>query len=256
MIRLRTALLLAAWPLFLSPVVAQAPPLDAAAVEDRISLLLAEMSVAEKAGQMTQLTLGAVSQEDNPDGHQLDPARLREAIVDRHVGAFLNPAAIAFPAARWHEILSAVQELATGATRHKIPALCGITSVHGANYVREATLFPHNLSLAATRNPDLVEQCHAVCARETRAAGLPWALAPVLDVGRQPLWPRFAETFGEDVHLTSMFGEAAVRGLQGEDLAAPDRVAACGRHFLGFSFPFSGQDRTQTLLPDRYLRAW
>ncbi|NIP93544.1 MAG: beta-glucosidase, partial [Akkermansiaceae bacterium] len=92
-------------------------------------------------------------------------------------------------------MLTRIQDLATRETKQKIPVLYGIDSVHGANYVRGATLFPHNLGLAATRNPELVEECQAVCARETRAVGIPWNFAPVLDVGRQPLWSRFSETF-------------------------------------------------------------
>ncbi|MBJ06024.1 MAG: beta-glucosidase [Verrucomicrobiaceae bacterium] len=227
-------------------------------IDDAISAMLAAMSVEEKVGQMTQLTLGAVSRSEahpgNPEGHELDIKKLRHAIVEKHIGSLLNVHSMAFSARRWHDTLNQIQDLATTETRQKIPILYGIDSVHGANYVREATLFPHNINLAATWNPNLVEAVHAVTARETRAAGIPWNFGPCLDVGRQPLWSRFAETFGEDVHVSKVMGIHAIRGLQGASLAAPDRVAATAKHFLAYSNPHSGRDRTQTLLPERYLR--
>ena len=227
-------------------------------IENAISTMLAGMSLEEKVGQMTQLTLGALSSGEansgNPDGHQLDPEKLRHAIVNKHVGSILNVHNMAFSAEHWHKILTQIQDLATKETGNKIPILYGIDSVHGANYLRGATLFPHNLGLAATRNRQLVEQCHAITARETRAAGIPWNFGPSLDVGRQPLWSRYVETFGEDVHIASVMAVAAVRGLQGDSLSSPRSVAATAKHFLAYSFPASGRDRTQSLLPERYLR--
>ncbi len=228
--------------------------------ERAISAILEKMSVEEKAGQMTQLTLGALSSSESnsgdPDGHELDPDKLRNAIVKKHVGSVLNVHNMAFSVTHWHKILTQIQDLATKETRHRIPVLYGIDSVHGANYVRGATLFPHNLGLAATRNAKLVEQCHAITARETRAAGIPWNFGPSLDVGRQPLWSRYVETFGEDVHISSVMATASVRGLQGESLSSKTSVAATAKHFLGYSFPLSGQDRTQSLLPEHYLREY
>ncbi len=228
--------------------------------ERAISAILEKMSVEEKAGQMTQLTLGALSTSESnsgdPDGHELDPDKLRNAIVKKHVGSVLNVHNMAFSVTHWHKILTQIQDLATKETRHRIPVLYGIDSVHGANYVRGATLFPHNLGLAATRNAKLVEQCHAITARETRAAGIPWNFGPSLDVGRQPLWSRYVETFGEDVHISSVMSTASVRGLQGESLSSKTSVAATAKHFLGYSFPLSGQDRTQSLLPEHYLREY
>ena len=228
--------------------------------ERAISAILEKMSVEEKVGQMTQLTLGALSSSESnsgdPDGHELDPDKLRNAIVKKHVGSVLNVHNMAFSVTHWHKILTQIQDLATKETRHQIPVLYGIDSVHGANYVRGATLFPHNLGLAATRNAKLVEQCHAITARETRAAGIPWNFGPSLDVGRQPLWSRYVETFGEDVHISNVMATASVRGLQGESLSSKTSVAATAKHFLGYSFPLSGQDRTQSLLPEHYLREY
>ena len=218
------------------------------------------MSIEEKVGQMTQLSLQAVSKVSgtpaHPEAHQVDLDKLREAIVDRHVGSIMICDEVALPAGRWHSLVTSIQDLATKETTHGIPLIYGIDSIHGANQVREATLFPHNLGLAATRNPELVEKCFAASARETRAAGIPWNFAPGLDVGRQPLWSRFCETFGEDTRLATVLGESAVRGLQGDDISRHDRVAATGRHFLGSSLPLSGRDRSPTWIPERYLREY
>ena len=225
-----------------------------------IDALLDKMNLEEKVGQMTQLTLQAVSKAggtpDDPEVHQIDPDKLREAIVERHIGSIMNCDAAALPAVRWRELITEIQDLATKEGKHSIPIIYGIDSIHGANFIREATLFPHNLGLAATRNPELVEQCFAVSARETRAAGITWNFAPGLAVGRQPLWSRFCETYGEDTLLTTVMGEYAVRGLQGMDLSAKDRVAATGRHFLGAGMPLSGRDQSPTWAPERYLREY
>ena len=115
-------------------------------IENAISTMLAGMSLEEKVGQMTQLTLGALSSGEansgNPDGHQLDPEKLRHAIVNKHVGSILNVHNMAFSAEHWHKILTQIQDLATKETGNKIPILYGIDSVHGANYLRGATPFP------------------------------------------------------------------------------------------------------------------
>src|SRR5437763_14662971 len=88
---------------------------------------------------------------------------------------------------------------------------------------------------------------------ETRAAGIPWTFSPVLDIGRQPLWPRFYETFGEDTYLAKVMGAAFVRGVEGEDVSSPDHVAVSLKHYMGYSFPLSGRDRTSAGIPENYL---
>ena len=110
--------------------------------------------------------------------------------------------------------------------------------------------------MAATWNPQLMLESSRITAAETRAAGIPWNFSPVLDVGRQPLWPRLYETFGEDVHLATVMGVAAVRGYQGDDASADTRVAACLKHYVGYSVPTTGHDRTPALIPDVTLREY
>src|SRR6266511_1936062 len=95
-----------------------------------------------------------------------------------------------------------------------------------------------------------------IAASETRAAGIPWTFSPVLDLGRQPLWPRFYETFGEDPYLATIMGVAFVRGFEGDDISSPDQVATSLKHYVGYSFPLNGRDRTPAWIPENYLREY
>lgn len=216
-------------------------------VEEQISMILTDMDLTEKVGQMTQLTLGALSK---PGEEQLDADRLKEAVVEYKIGSVFNVWSSALAPEEWLEVIATIQEAALLETRLGIPILFGIDSVHGANYTYGATLFPHNLGLAAAWDPELVAETTAVTAQETAACGIRWIFAPVLDVGRQPLWSRFIETFGEDVHLATRLGLAAVSGIA----QSGEPVAACGKHFVGYGVPRSGHDRTAASIPDHELR--
>jgi beta-glucosidase len=229
----------------------QAPPkVDAA----KIQALLAKMTLKEKVGQMTQLELGMIT-DGWGDAVKLSPDKARKAFADYGIGSILNVKDQALPQAKWREIVTAMQAEAQK-TRLKIPVVYGLDSIHGANYVRGAELFPQPLGMAATWNPDLMMQVSRTTAIETRAAGIPWNFSPVLDVGRQPLWPRLYETFGEDVHLATVMGVAAVRGYQGSDPSAVDRVGATAKHYVGYSLPTTGHDRTPALIPDITMREY
>ena len=248
--------LVASWALVGSAQAAPAASGSALRPQDweRAKSLLAQMSLAEKVGQMTQLEIGMVT---DGKGAQItvNPAKLRKAVVEYGVGSLLNVNDQALSREKWGEILRQVQA-AAAQTRLKVPVIYGIDTIHGANYVAGATLFPQPLALAATWNPELVEAASRVAAAETRAAGIPWNFSPVLDIGRQPLWARLYETYGEDVHLASTMGAATVRGYQGDDPGAPDRVAACMKHYIGYSFPTTGHDRTPALIPETTLREY
>jgi beta-glucosidase len=220
--------------------------------EARVRALLASMTLREKVGQMTQLTIAAVA--SGKDGDlRLDPSKLRHALVDYGVGSLLNVSDTAMPVEWWHATLRQIQATAAE-TRLKVPVVYGIDTIHGANYVTGATLFPQPIGMAATWNPELMLRGSQVAAAETRAAGIPWNFSPVLDVGRQPLWPRLYETFGEDSYLATVMGIATVRGYEGDDPAAATRVGACLKHYIGYSGPTSGHDRTPALLPEATLR--
>src|SRR5688572_30248632 len=190
----------------------------------QIEELLKRMTLEEKVGQMTQLTIEMIVS-GRDQNVKIDPAKLEKAIVKYGVGSILNVADQALTIDRWHEIINQIQEAAKK-TRLGIPVIYGIDSIHGANYVQGATLFPQEIGMAATWNPELMRRAAEITAIETRAAGIPWSFSPVLDLGRQPLWPRFWETFGEDPYLAKVMGVAFVRGLEGSDVASQDNVAS------------------------------
>ncbi|MET0624119.1 MAG: glycoside hydrolase family 3 N-terminal domain-containing protein [Pyrinomonadaceae bacterium] len=218
----------------------------------RVDALVARMTLEEKVGQMTQLAIGMVTTGSDQD-IRIDPAKLEKAVVRYGVGSVLNVGGQALTVDAWHEIIRQIQE-AAGRTRLKIPVIYGIDTVHGANYVRGATLFPQEIGMAATWNPELMQRSQELAAAETRAAGIPWSFSPVLDIGRQPLWPRFYETFGEDPYLVTVMGVAFVRGLEGQDLTANTSVASSLKHYVGYSQPLNGRDRTPAWIPENYLR--
>jgi beta-glucosidase len=221
----------------------------------KIEALLKRMTLEEKVGQMTQLALEMISG-GKDQNIQIDPAKLDKAIVRYGVGSILNVYDQALTADKWQEIITQIQTSATKKTRLGIPVLYGIDSIHGATYVRGSTLFPQEIGMAATWNPELMKRGAEVAAIETRAAGIPWSFSPVLDIGRQPVWPRFYETFGEDPYLAKVMGVAFVRGLEGSDVGASDHVAASLKHYMGYSFSMNGRDRTPAWIPENYLREY
>src|ERR1044071_181427 len=221
----------------------------------KIEALLKRMTLEEKVGQMTQLALAMVITGRDQDA-KIDPAKLEKAIVKCGVGSILNVSDQALTVDKWHEIIGQIQEAATKKTRLGIPMIYGIDSIHGANYVRGATLFPQEIGMAATFNPELMKRGAEIAAIETRAAGIPWSFSPVLDLGRNPLWPRFWETFGEDPYLAKVMGVAFVRGLEGTDVSSSSAVASSLKHYMGYSFPLTGRDRTPAWIPENYLREY
>jgi len=221
----------------------------------KIEDLLKRMTLEEKVGQMTQLTITMVVS-GSDQNVQIDPAKLEKAIVKYGVGSILNVSDQALTVDRWHDIIGKIQEAATRKTRLGIPVIYGIDSIHGANYDQGATLFPQEIGMAATWNPELMKRASEIAAMETRAAGISWSFSPVLDLGRNPLWPRFWETFGEDPYLAKVMGVAFVRGLEGSDVASEQQVASSLKHYMGYSFPLTGRDRTPAWIPENYLREY
>ncbi|HVI71808.1 MAG TPA: glycoside hydrolase family 3 N-terminal domain-containing protein, partial [Pyrinomonadaceae bacterium] len=220
----------------------------------KIEDLLKRMTLEEKVGQMTQLTIGMIVNGRDQD-IKIDPAKLEKAIVKYGFGSILNVSDQALTIDRWHEIIAEIQGAAKK-TRLGIPVIYGIDSIHGANYIQGATLFPQEIGMAATWNPELMKRASEIAAIETRAAGIPWSFSPVLDLGRNPLWPRFWETFGEDPYLAKVMGVAFVRGLEGADVSSNDQVASSLKHYMGYSFPLTGRDRTPAWIPENYLREY
>ena len=190
------------------------------------------MTIEEKVGQMTQLTIDMVTKGDDQDV-EIDQEKLDKAIAKYGVGSILNVNNQALTLEHWHRIIGPIQAAAQK-TRLKIPVIYGVDSIHGANYVQGSTLFPQELGMAATWNPVLMQRAAEITAMETRAAGIPWSFSPVLDVGRHPMWPRLWETFGEDPYLATVMGTAFVRGLEGDDVSSGNHVAASLKHYVGY----------------------
>lgn len=200
-------------------------------VETRIHDLLAQLSIEEKIGQLQQVQGG---------GGQV-PADLAHAIREGRVGSVINEVHT--------DTVNALQHIAVHESRHGIPLLIGRDVIHGF-----ATVFPIPLGQASSWNPDAVERGARVAATEAAARGVNWTFAPMIDIGRDPRWGRVAEGFGEDPFLTGVLAAAAVRGYQGADLSAPDAIAACAKHFVGYGASESGRDYNTTNIAPRELR--
>jgi beta-glucosidase len=228
------------------------PPASASAAA--VEKLLGQMTLKEKIGQMTQLEIGMIT-DGKDQAIRINLEKLHKAVGEYGVGSILNVNDEALSAERWHEIIRAIQEEAKK-TRLHIPVLYGIDTIHGPNYIVGGTLFPQPLAMAATWNPELMLRGSQIAAAETRKAGIPWSFSPVLDAGRQPLWSRLWETFGEDTYLATVMGVATVRGYEGSDLSSPGSVSASLKHYVGYSYPTTGGDRSPALIPENTLREY
>jgi beta-glucosidase len=223
--------------------------------DKKINELISKMTVEEKVGQMTNLTLATIAKEkDEPI--MLDMEKLRNVVVKHHVGSIQNVMNHAYSLSEWHTIVKTIQDVTLKETRMKIPSLYCIDAVHGTNFTLGSTLFPHNLGLAATRNPELAKLCGEITAKEVRASGIRWNFSCVLDVGRQPLWPRFGETFGEDTYLVGVMGTSVIKGYEGKSLRSSSNVASCMKHYVGYSVPANGKDRAAAYIPEIMLREY
>lgn len=225
--------------------------------EAKITQIISQMSVEEKIGQTCQITLD-VFLERNEKGEVIEPIRidkkkLDEAILTFKVGSILNVGSHTLTLEQWAMVMEAVHSYYKS-EQTNVPILYGIDAIHGVNYTVGGTLFPQEIGLAATWNPTLANQFGHITAYETRASGIPWNFSPVLDVARQPLWSRFFETLGEDPHLAAIMGKAIVCGYQGDGKMDQEHVAACLKHFVGYSAPVSGRDRTPAWIPEKFMQ--
>ncbi len=189
----------------------------AARVED----LLGRMTLEEKIGQMTLV-----------EKNSIQPT----AVTTYYIGGILSGGG-GYPhdgntPERWAAMVDSYQEAAL-ATPLGIPIIYGVDAVHGHNNLKNATIFPHNIGLGATRNPELLRQIGQITAVETRATGIPWNYAPVIAVPQDIRWGRTYEAFSENSDLVSELGVALMQGLQGEDLATSTAVLATPKHYIG-----------------------
>ena len=226
-------------------------PCDSA-VEKRIEAILGKMTLEEKIGQMTQLTVGVIMDKER---EHLVPELMDTVFGKYKVGSILNVICNSAPQKeKYVRIISEIQEKSM--KEIGIPCLYGLDQIHGASYIAGATLFPQEINLAATFSRGYAEDMGRVTAYETRAALVPWTFSPVMDLGREPLWPRMWESFGEDTYLNAELAKAPVHGLQGDDPGNVDgnHIAACIKHYMAYGVPVSGQDRTPSKVSDAELR--
>ncbi|OOG68728.1 glycoside hydrolase family 3 N-terminal domain-containing protein [Flavobacterium sp. A45] len=223
-------------------------------IDVKVSELLSKMSVEEKIGQMTQITVTNFEQKGNPG--VIDAEKLKEGIQTYHIGSILNvPNPGAPTVAKWKEVMTTISNEANK-TRLKIPVLYGIDAIHGASYTAGATLFPQQIGLAATFNPNLVKRGAEISAYETRASSIPWVFSPDLDFPRNPAWSRIWESFGEDPYLSSRMAVALVDGFENNSFGSKYQVASCMKHYLGYGSTTTGKDRTPSIIPERILRQY
>jgi beta-glucosidase len=222
------------------------------AQDARVDSLLAQMTLEEKVGQMTQADQEFLETDEH--------------IRDYMMGSLLSGGG-SDPASNsledWRALYEGYQARAME-TRLRIPLLYGVDAVHGHSNVIGAVIFPHNIGLGATRNAELVEEISRITALETKATGMNWAFAPCVAVPRDDRWGRTYEGYAEEPGLVAELGAAAVRGLQGRDLADPERVVASAKHFvgdggtvLGTGWPRDGElllDRGDVQLSEEELR--
>jgi beta-glucosidase len=195
-------------------------------IERRIDALLRQMTLQEKIGQLVQY-----------DGITTDAATLAR---EGRVGSFLNVTG----AEKTTELQNAALQ-----SHLKIPVLLGYDVIHGYR-----TIFPVPLGSAASFDPQLVEQSERVAAKEATAAGVKWTFAPMVDIARDPRWGRIVEGSGEDPYLGSIIASARVRGFQGANMADPQSLVACAKHFVGYGAAEGGRDYNSSEIPEDTLR--
>ncbi len=225
-------------------------------IENQIDAIISQMSPKEKVGQTCQITLDVLLARDSSgaliEPAQIDPKKLQIALVDYGVGSVLNVGWHTLRLEDWDHIMEMVHQ-PFESNKTFAPIIYGIDAIHGINYTVGATLFPQEIGLAATWNPKLAMEFGEITAYETRASGIHWNFSPVLDIARQPLWSRTFETLGEDAYLASTMGKAIICGYQGDGSISPTHVIACMKHFVGYSAPESGRDRTPAWITDKQM---
>jgi len=231
-----------AWLAFLVPsslgqskVPGQAPAISDAATDARVEQLLRKMSLEEKIGQLVQYSAG---QATGPGTGRTD---YEDMIARGQISSLFN---VVDP----HQI-NAYQHIAMEKSRLHIPILFGLDVIHGFK-----TEFPIPLGLASTWDPSIVEKASRVAAMEASADGIRWTFSPMVDIARDARWGRMAEGAGEDPFLGSAMAAAYVRGYQGTRLNAPDSIAACAKHYVGYGAAEGGRDYNTTEISEHTLR--
>ncbi|MBN2281114.1 MAG: glycoside hydrolase family 3 C-terminal domain-containing protein [Candidatus Marinimicrobia bacterium] len=212
-------------------------------VAERTEDLLSKMTLAEKIGQITQADHAAISDRSDVTRYFLG------SVLS---GGGSDPDSDNRPE-QWTDLYDNLQSNALQ-TRLAIPIIYGVDAVHGHSNVVGATIFPHNIGLGATRNPDLMKTAGRVTAIEIAATGIDWTFAPCIAVPRDERWGRTYEGFGEAPELAVDLGSAFIRGLQGDSLNHPTSIVACAKHYLGDGGTTNGDDQGNTQITEQELR--
>ena len=220
------------------------------AVENKVESVLKKMTLEEKVGQMIQLTAGAFCTDD-----LVDTAKVRHLVKEYKIGSFLNTfGPTSRPRAVTAEQIKKIQDITM--EELGIPMVYGLDMIHGASYLDDATFYPQEVNLAATFDRSYAEMMGKVIAYESRAAMTPWVFSPVMDLSRNPSWPRVWESWGEDPYLQSEMSVAEVIGAQGSDPnhIGLENVAVSIKHYLGYGAAATGKDRTPAYIAPDDLR--
>ena len=226
-----------------------------AALEAKIEKQLARMTLDEKVGQMLELNLDIMGQRDANGQWQLNEQMLDTTIQKYKIGSILNaPATRAASVEQWQKWIRLIQQKSIQYTG--IPDVYGLDHNHGVTYTQGGTLFPQPINLGASFNTELAREMAEVTAYESRAANCPWVYNPVVDLGRDPRWPRIWESFGEDAVVNSKMVVAEIKGYQGDDPNHLGRyhVGTSTKHYMAYGAPWTGKDRTPAYVSPQMLR--
>jgi beta-glucosidase len=239
-----------------SQTTAQTPASVNTSIESKINLLLKQMTLEEKVGQMAQVAIDVIGKVDySKQTFTVDPNKLNDVVINFKAGSILNsPPGILLSAEQWNQVMNDIQSAAQK-TKLKIPVLYGLDDIHGVNYAAGTTLFPQQIGQAATWNRQLVYDAGVITAYEGRAVGVPWTFSPVVDLGTNPQWPRIWEDYGEDPYLSAELGVQFTKGVQ-DPLGSKEKLVVSLKHYMAYSDPKSGHDRTDAWIPEHYLREY
>ena len=225
-------------------------------IEAKINKLLQKLTLEEKIGQMCEITIDVITDfSDKENGFRLSESMLDTVIGKYKVGSILNtPFSIAQEKEVWADLITRIQKKSM--EEIGIPCIYGVDQIHGTTYTRGGTFFPQSINMAAAFNRQLTRRGAEISAYETKACCIPWNYAPVMDLGRDPRWPRMWESYGEDCYVNAEMGVQAVKGFQGENPnhIGENNVAAFIKHFMGYGVPVSGKDRTPSSISRTDLR--
>lgn len=225
-------------------------------IEAKINKLLQKLTLEEKIGQMCEITIDVITDfSDKENEFRLSESMLDTVIGKYKVGSILNtPFSIAQEKEVWADLITRIQKKSMEEVG--IPCIYGVDQIHGTTYTRGGTFFPQSINMAAAFNRQLTRRGAEISAYETKACCIPWNYAPVMDLGRDPRWPRMWESYGEDCYVNAEMGVQAVKGFQGENPnhIGENNVAACIKHFMGYGVPVSGKDRTPSSISRTDLR--